>query len=476
MTLNLALYKRALLLDSRRLVLYASWLLMGSLMFIFLVDLSDSSSGVKGLRLLSLVAYTNFWFILFAGIFGFSSSITEEKEDDTIGLLVMTGISPLNFVLSKAGARFTRGLFLIASQIPFTMFAVTLGGVSSNQVYAVYITLLSFMFMLTFFCTFISLISPNNRFAATFSFLLILGSSLLAPLLLSWDIINYSHIIYFIPSEALGTALATGFSDNFIPAQLYSNLLEGLFFFILTLVLFHRQVLKEPKTSSKKKTSAGKSARRRCWSNSLAWKEFYFQLGGFKSWLLQGLIYTIVIIIILYYSQPYESEAIKYSLFGTSLLLFILLLTIIVSNMFSSEFKLGTHSSLFTLPMDHLPIALSKLLGGVIYSVPTLVVLLFTFSLIIYESGAPELDYLFTIFSFALVYLCLTAYLSLMIRIGSFIAAAGLIVIFYIFFGFIFSRSSSGDGIVIFMGTLNVIASCFFIFCTNNKIIDMKGR
>jgi ABC-type transport system involved in multi-copper enzyme maturation permease subunit len=481
--LNLALYKRALLLDSRRFILYGTWLMMGTLMFLSLYSNKNVSAGMRGLSFLYIVSMINFWFILFAGVFGFSSAITEEKEEETIGLLVMTGISPFNFVLSKAGARFTRGLFLIASQIPFTIFAVTLGGVSVNQVYAIYITLISFMFFLTFFCTFISLLSANSRFSASFSFILIVAIALFAALLVDQSVINPGQLVYFIPLMALFTVLQTGFTGYFVPEQLYTCLILGFVFFFLTLILFNKFSLREPKSpgkkSRKKKGDSSDSQTRRAWSNSLAWKEFYFQLGGFKSWFFQGLIYLIITLIV--YNSAHHPElydTLKAAIFGTSFTLTVLLLTLVVSIMFSAEFKAGTHSSIFTLPVDHVSIFWSKLIGGLYLCLPSLLIFFILLISIHAEHGTSDIYTVYLIVpSFVLIYLTLTAYLSLIIRIGGFLAAAAIIFIIYIIMGMFFLRNiGSAEGVTVFIVLKNCAASIFLITLTNKKITEMKSR
>ena len=54
--------------------------------------------------------------------------MAEEKEEQTLGLLRMTGLSPLSILLGKSTSRLCGALLLLAAQFPFTIFAVTLGG------------------------------------------------------------------------------------------------------------------------------------------------------------------------------------------------------------------------------------------------------------------------------------------------------------------------------------------------------------
>ena len=480
MNLNLALFKRALLLDSRRFILYGTWLLMGVLLTIFLYSYTSIrqalSSGVKGLHFLESVAQLNYYFIVLAGIFGFSSAITEEKEEETIGLLIMTGISPLNLILSKAGARLIRGLFLIASQIPFTIFAVTLGGVSSYQVSAVYVTLISFMFMLTFLCTFISLMSATTRYAATLSFIVLIAAFFLGLFLIEWDVIEREYMVLFFPALALNQILETGFSEYYHSLQLTSCLSQGVLFFLLSLFYFDKFALKAPKQTVKKKKV---SKQRRSWNMALAWKEFTFHLGGKKSWLIQGLIFLFALILAIYNSaSSYRMEEnIALTIFWTSFCLTLILMTIAVSIMFSGEFKRGTHSCLFTLPYEHQNLFLGKAAGAFIFLAPSFFTASISLTHVCSKYGAPPIEAFLTVFSFIFVFMTATAYFSLVMRIAGFIVAGVVIFVTYFILGIAFLSSlRSGDAVAFICIFLNTIGGISFVFMANGKLIEKKSR
>ena len=86
--------------------------------------------------------------ITFIGLSYFASAIAEEKEEQTLGLLRMTDLNPLSILLGKSTSRLCGALLLLAAQFPFTIFAVTLGGVSLWQIAAVYCTVGAFIFLL----------------------------------------------------------------------------------------------------------------------------------------------------------------------------------------------------------------------------------------------------------------------------------------------------------------------------------------
>lgn len=98
--------------------------------------------GAPGLRFFQYLVTLNGCLIGLAGIGFFSSAITEEKEEGTLGLMQMTGISPLGILFGKLVSRLLQASLLIIIQIPFTLLAITLGGITLPQILATYSTLL----------------------------------------------------------------------------------------------------------------------------------------------------------------------------------------------------------------------------------------------------------------------------------------------------------------------------------------------
>ena len=72
---------------------------------------------------------------LAAGTF-FSIAISEETEQQTLGLLRMANVSPLALLLGKWLPRLIAAVVLILIQFPFTWLTVTLGGVNWQQIWA----------------------------------------------------------------------------------------------------------------------------------------------------------------------------------------------------------------------------------------------------------------------------------------------------------------------------------------------------
>ncbi|HBL47256.1 MAG TPA: hypothetical protein DDZ90_28105, partial [Planctomycetaceae bacterium] len=57
----------------------------------------------------------------------------------------MAGVNPISLLLGKSLPRLVSALILLSIQFPFTLLAITLGGVTFTQVLATYATLGAFL-------------------------------------------------------------------------------------------------------------------------------------------------------------------------------------------------------------------------------------------------------------------------------------------------------------------------------------------
>ena len=164
-----ALLERSLRIDARS---WQTHLARLGLMLGIYVSLSFAFAmagrfGAPGLRFFSASVYLNVIFLTLLGVGFFSTAITEEKEEDTLGLMLMAGISPLGLLIGKLGGRLIQALLLIVVQYPFTLLAITLGGVSPSQVQAAYVGLGSYMLLLAGGGLLCSTLAPRSRTAGT---------------------------------------------------------------------------------------------------------------------------------------------------------------------------------------------------------------------------------------------------------------------------------------------------------------------
>ena len=306
----LALLERSLRIDAR------SWqthvarlgLMLGiyvSLRFAFAMA---GRFGAPGLRFFSANVYLNVIFLTLLGVGFFSTAITEEKEEDTLGLMLMVGISPLGLLIGKLGGRLIQALLLIAVQYQFTQLAITMGGVSPSQVQAAYVGLTSYMLLLAGGGLLCSTLAPRSRTAGTWMVV-----ALFVYGLVPYFCLEMSRYLRFAPAKTsswlarslnavveacvflrIGDIITTGFGESPWSWQAVSNLALGLVCFALSWSCFG-YATREPATEAITRGTLTRSRRGlarsfspgRVWNNPFVWKDFHFVAGGLSLRLLR---------------------------------------------------------------------------------------------------------------------------------------------------------------------------------------------
>ncbi len=319
-----ALLERSLRIDARGWSTHLARLgLVGAIYLSLCYALSTQNMfGAPGFRFFQGIAYLDATFMTLLGLGFFSTAITEEKEEDTLGLMLMAGISPLGILAGKSGGRLWQALLLIAVQYPFTLLAITMGGISSSQTGAVNFALLSYMVMLAGLGLLCSTLASNSRRAGGWM-LLGLAIYYIVPLMAQnaqWQyrqwvptgvfpILDDSNPLWtFLDSIGniciflrMGDILATGFGDSVWSIQVLSNCSSGLVFGVLSWMFFGF-ASRNPATEA---SSRGLVALRRKsfrfdsgrpWTNPFVWKDFHFVSGGPGMMLIRVGYYGVITI------------------------------------------------------------------------------------------------------------------------------------------------------------------------------------
>ena len=395
----LALFARSLREDTRLKLTYFArcGLVTVILLFMFTVETEMGWGNGPGLRFFGTVITIDLVFILLAGCGYFASAITEEKEEMTLGLLRMTNLNPLSILLGKSTSRLCGALLLLAAQLPFTMLAVTLGGISLGQIAAAYCTLGAFLIFLANLALLASVVCKRSPGAAAFTIVALVLFFAIVPLLnliahwpaqlglISGDAAWVSALdrlagfaLAASPFQRVGEILATGFNDRIFGWQAGSNLALGSGCFLLAWAVFDRFCNEQPESAPRR---GGVFRRRRflrrlgagrVWTRALAWKDFYFLAGG-KIWMLQKyILYGLLLAGITGLAYPVFSgfggnepplEFYGFMMMWVSWLLFVLELAFIAASIFKTERQGQTLSTLAVLPMSMRRIALHKIIG-----------------------------------------------------------------------------------------------------------------
>lgn len=368
----------------------------------FVAQLQSMMYGAPGQHFFVSMSWLNAIAVALGGVSFFSSAITEEKEEDTIGLLMMANINPLGILLGKSTARLVQALLLLTIQFPFTLLAITLGGVTISQVVAMYIALLAFTVCLSNVGLLASVVSRRAGTAAAISTVWMIGyawipAALYAgmPMLPSltanipyWQP-TLLKILGLVAESSVFTRLIeiprTGFDESPFSVQVIGNCLFGLACFLASWWLFPRFALQadvqgvsrgwlQASSSTQRLGSAG-----RAWTNPLIWKEYYFLTGGMPYVVLKvaGCV-ALYGVIFAFESSAYGSAApgelvqpVVAQHCGWVIAFLALEAAIYASRLFHDEIRGQTLSSLLMLPRSIAYVAYSKMAGAMLGLLPT---------------------------------------------------------------------------------------------------------
>jgi hypothetical protein len=468
-----ALFFRSLRSDARAVWVHASWFFLLIIIYVAMSVAQAQSLffGAPGLLLFKYVTYCNAAFVTLLGISYFSSVISEEKEEDTLGLMTMAGINPLGILLGKSTTRLFQVFLLLAVQYPFTLLAITLGGLTREQIYSAYAALLAFTILLANMGLFCSVVSRRNRTAASLTTLMMVGYGF-TPMI-AWSCIAAirdqisQNDTYWVAMGPRVTPVLQWFYDSSIfiqlnevinrigperqtmlTPQLISNTLGGIAFFLLSWGLFGWMPFDTNSEASTRAMVPRRTGRLRwfsagrAWNTALAWKDFHFVAGGWFGLIVRcslylGLYWLVYLSNGTWQNDRFTLEYVRwhdvtwgYQFFVVPL--FTIDVALCMSRLFHEEIRQQTLQSLLMLPRSVNHIVYSKLTGCVVGLLPGAVAVVVAF---IFLTGAlknfqdaidePPAWWL-TANLFLVVHLC--AMLSLYLRWGAFAVSLALTV------------------------------------------------
>ncbi|MEX2286988.1 MAG: hypothetical protein WD648_07865 [Planctomycetaceae bacterium] len=504
---TLTLLHRSLRQDSRLLFSHLMRLaLLGLVIWLlFIAHQHSIFFGAPGLMFFQNAAVLNFIFISIAAVSFFATAITEEKEEMTLGLLRMAGISPVALLAGKSTPRLINALLLLTVQFPFTWLAITLGGVTAHQVVATYCALLAYLLMagnLALFCSVFCSTSPRASWMTG----ILLGLFLLSPAIGQFvlvDVMLYGgwggdwmaawslSLVDWLESTSvfyrIWGILMTGFAEPVISFQVVSNLAAAIFFFVLSWATFGVFVRDdqppEPFTLFRFKRGDGMArfGVGRAWPNALVWKDFHFLCGGF-TWLVgKFLIFGILaagLPLVIYgpWSGNMSRRNIGEMLVGWMLFLLAAEIALIASRIFREEVRNRTHAGLMLLPHSTAGIAYSKIAGCLLGLLPGLCYLYIGVTM------APEvMDDFFDLLgepafwwflSMYVLFVHVTVLFSLLFKWGGLPLAFGAVFLSNAFCltPFTFARPSDAEGVFVILAFMAIVGSGFLHFAIAERL------
>ena len=493
-----ALLARTVRLSTRGWGTHATRMVLGVVVLFTLATTTTFSArfGAAGLHLLGSIAWWSALFITLAGIGLFCSAITEEKEEQTIGLLRMAGLRPVAILLAKSTARFYDAVMLFAILLPFTMLAVTLGGVSTTQVLAIAIALAAYIFLLANLGLLLSVLRPTTQSASGMMVLVLILFYVVPMFFWSYPLGRFINeaTVWFRIQEIL----TTGYSGGVFSLQLWASLGLGIGAFVVSLLLFDRCVRDED-AQAPERMSVRANSRLRLFGVSRApagiaavtWKDFHFGCGGRTMSMVKPLMMlTLVGIGFIIFQTAFgnlEMKNVGITLQFVALLWLVFEFAIHLSKIFAQEVRGETLTGLLSLPYTAAEIAYAKLRAALLAMLPVTSVLVLGIcmapeeffkgaSYILKESGGWMVIFMIVFFWHA------CAYLSITLRRSPLIAELGLVIgILFLYWMFaamvmfaFMGRSSDGDAALFVLMLIYAIPSIFMHTAIARRLV-IKG-
>ncbi len=402
---TLALLNRSLKRDARQRSAHAVRLGSVLLILLFLVQAHATSGGVgaPGLGFFQLITWLNLALITLAGCSYFATAITEEKEEGTLGLLQLAGVSPLGLLLGKSTSRLVTALLLFLGQFPFALLAISLGGVTAHQILAVYVALGAYLVLVANVALFCSVIFQRSGAACTWM-LLVLGLFLggvhagrysLSVLTDAGSLSASQPLVSLIGRvlavlephsiiSRIDAILTTGFQQSaFSPQVMLSLAGAGLAFGLswLTFEKFTRytDVGTPARGWLPRMTRRHSSLIERPWRNALVWKDYNFITGGHTLAIFKLILYSVLLGLMGSFEE-WVRQLTGLSFIDASRVLMLCAiaaeLLVYASRVFHEEVKWGTLPNLALLPRSRAWIGASKVLGCLLALIPAVALLM----------------------------------------------------------------------------------------------------
>ncbi|MFO1041051.1 MAG: hypothetical protein U0941_04650 [Planctomycetaceae bacterium] len=376
---------------------------------------SRSRFGAPGLQLFRSLVWLNAVFSGLLSIGFFSTSISEEKEEDTLGLMQMAGISPLGIILGKVGGRVWQTLLLIAIQYPFMLLAVTLGGVTKDQVFSACVGIAACTFLFSGIGLLCSTIAARNRTASvlmTLGIAVYFGIPMIASEFLRYLRPNlratttttaildgiYNTSLY----HRLNAILTSGFGESPWSSQVVTNIAGGIVCYLLSWRLFGvfahspvilvstRGILAQPR-GMLRWFAPGRPG-----NHPFAWTGFYFVGGGIGGLLLRIaaslLIFLIGSLITFVGGWGWNGDQLSGLLQLLGMLALTVDISILASRSIHEEVHGQTLQSLVMLPQPVSKTLYAKLGGALLVSLPFIGLMCLTLT---FPRGVTNIDWYF---------------------------------------------------------------------------------
>ncbi|MEP3482499.1 MAG: hypothetical protein ABJZ55_24875 [Fuerstiella sp.] len=454
------------------------------ILFLFMMQVSQTTIQIgAGGNFAAQVFQCCYWFLTLLGGVHFSAAISEEKEEQTLPLLKMTGASGFAILLGKSLPRLSVAVLFLICVAPFLLLSVTLGGVLIQGLVSSILSVLFYSLMLSQLGLLASVLAKNSRRAFSMMFffwslteqmwlwvMLVGGLELVSSQTYGvwYDHAFSSSLFMNLNLTLLGFAEASWWYPH-----MTVHLGVSVCAFVLSWLSFNRFTEERSSGASSNWMNHLVSAnhRSRVWDRATAWKTWHVLTGGVR-WLwiraLGGIVlsFGLVTAVVIAVNGSFQAEAICIGSFWIALIVFLLSVGRMTGLVYQTEIQQKTLSTLVMLPAPASETFLSMLKGmlpAIAASfVPVIVGFVAMLSVLMEARGNFQSNVLSDIveiivvpwfwhfFSWALVTLALGTYLSTRVRHGGLLIAIGLLwviapIMFGLFFGIVVGSSNARE-------------------------------
>jgi len=362
-----------------------------------------------GKNFLEAMMFITLILVSLGGMGLFATTITEEKEEQTLGLLQMAGVGPMSLLLGKGVTRLFIALLILAVQFPFLLLSVTLGGVLSHQVWAAYLSICAYLLWIANLGLFFSVICRSSRqasFLVTIVLVVYLIGEPFAEMLFQ-SLTSFQLNGELSPTEKMAEwmldwwrethvfhrmsiILGSSFNEPLFSWQVIIHTISGAALFVLSWLLFpvfNREDRGEPTDRPLFSLRPGKARRwavPRPWPIALVWKDFFYMTGGWTMIVAKFILYPLVILTVaLFFSavSPFRTynwlEYLGNSAIWISILMGAIEISIYCSRIFREEIRGRTLPTIAMLPESIVELVYAKWLGCFMALGPALCCFLF---------------------------------------------------------------------------------------------------
>ncbi|HUS34187.1 MAG TPA: ABC transporter permease subunit [Verrucomicrobiae bacterium] len=133
--LSFPLIARELRIQSRKRATYdlRAFIALGVLVIIWLFVSQFPQHTTNGTHLFTLIHFVLALLLFIIAPIGAADSISREKREGTLGLLLLTELTPMQIVLGKIAAHLIRVTYFAVTILPFTIIPVLMGGVEPKD-------------------------------------------------------------------------------------------------------------------------------------------------------------------------------------------------------------------------------------------------------------------------------------------------------------------------------------------------------